>query len=96
MPNVKEGSVIEFEYTIKSPRFSELIDLSFQSSIPVNYSEFRTYIPEYFVYTRIKRVCFPRVSSEKNKRTIVRNSKERAGIVGNTTFLKIRLIIKKR
>jgi transglutaminase-like putative cysteine protease len=88
MPNVKEGSVIEFEYTIKSPRFSELIDWSFQSSVPVNYSEFRTYIPEYFVYTpNQKGYVFPRVSSEKNKRTIVRNSKERAGgIVGNTTF----------
>jgi hypothetical protein len=88
MPNVKEGSVIEFEYTIKSPRFSELIDWSFQSSVPVNYSEFRTYIPEYFVYTpNQKGYVFPRVSSEKNKRTIVRNSKERVGgIVGNTTF----------
>jgi hypothetical protein len=76
MPNVKEGSVIEFEYTIKSPRFSELIDWSFQSSIPVNYSEFRTYIPGILFIPESERVCFPKVSSEKNKRTIVRNSKK--------------------
>jgi transglutaminase-like putative cysteine protease len=88
MPNVKEGSVIEFEYTIKSPRFSELIDWSFQSSIPVNYSEFRTYIPEYFVYTpNQKGYVFPKVSFEKNNKAIVKNSKERAtGLVSTTTF----------
>ena len=50
MPNVKEGSVIEFEYTLKSPMISSLRDWSFQTSIPVNYSEYITYIPEYFDY----------------------------------------------
>lgn len=52
MPNVKEGSVIEFEYTIKSPMIGSLRDWDFQASIPVNYSEFATYIPEYFDYKR--------------------------------------------
>jgi hypothetical protein len=50
MPNVKEGSVIEFEYTIKSPMIGSFRDWSFQTSIPVNYSEYITYIPEYFDY----------------------------------------------
>ncbi len=52
MPNIKEGSVIEFEYTIKSPMIGSLRDWDFQASIPVNYSEFATYIPEYFDYKR--------------------------------------------
>jgi hypothetical protein len=88
MPNVKEGSVIEFEYTIKSPRFSELVDWDFQSSIPVNHSLFKTYIPEYFVYRpNQKGYVFPKVSSENNNKTIVKNSKERAtGLVSSTTF----------
>jgi hypothetical protein len=80
MPNVKEGSVIEFEYTIRSPRISELIDWSFQSSIPVDYSEFKTFIPEYFIYSpNQKGYVFPTVSSETSKKTIVRNNKERSG-----------------
>jgi hypothetical protein len=88
MPNVKEGSVIEFEYTIKSPRFSELVDWDFQSSIPVNHSLFKTYIPEYFVYRpNQKGYVFPKVSFEKNNKAIVKNSKERAtGLVSTTTF----------
>jgi transglutaminase-like putative cysteine protease len=50
MPNVKEGSVIEFEYSIKTGLIGSLRDWYFQSSIPVNYSEYITYIPEYFEY----------------------------------------------
>jgi hypothetical protein len=88
MPNVKEGSVIEFEYIIKSPRFSELIDWSFQSSIPVDYSEFKTFIPEYFIYSpNQKGYVFPTVSSETSKKTVVRNNKERSGNrVSKTVF----------
>ncbi|WP_016988621.1 DUF3857 domain-containing protein [Flavobacterium sp. ACAM 123] len=88
MPNVKEGSVIEFEYTIKSPRLSELVDWSFQSSIPVNYSEFITHIPEYFVYRpNQKGYVFLKVTDERKKKTIVKNSKERSGNrVSKTVF----------
>jgi transglutaminase-like putative cysteine protease len=50
MPNVKEGSVVEYEYTIRSQRLAELTEWFFQTSIPVNHSELITYIPEYFVY----------------------------------------------
>jgi hypothetical protein len=88
MPNVKEGSVIEFEYTIKSPRLSELVDWSFQSNIPVNYSEFITHIPEYFVYRpNQKGYVFLKVTDERKKKTIVKNSKERSGNrVSKTVF----------
>jgi hypothetical protein len=48
MPNVNEGSVIEYEYTLD--RRNELKEWFFQTSIPVNYSEFVTHIPEYFIY----------------------------------------------
>lgn len=50
MPGVKEGSIIEYRYTIKSPFFQTLPDWSFQNFIPVNYSEYKTLIPEYFTY----------------------------------------------
>jgi hypothetical protein len=50
MPNVKEGSIIEYKITISSPYISNFPDWLFQWEIPVNYSEYTTYIPEYFTY----------------------------------------------
>ncbi|MCD0470302.1 DUF3857 domain-containing protein [Flavobacterium sp. JAS] len=88
MPNVKEGSVIEFRYTIKSP--SKMIrDWDFQTSIPVNYSEFSTFIPEYYVYnSRQKGYIFPKTSTLKNPKSVMLTSKERSdnGNVSHTTF----------
>lgn len=78
MPNVKEGSIIEFKYTIKSPGDGMIRDWDFQTSIPVNYSEFTTYIPEYYVFSpRQKGYIFPKVTSENSNETFIINSKER-------------------
>lgn len=49
MPAVKEGTIIEFAYKITSPYLS-FPDWNFQYSIPVNYSEFTTTIPEYYIF----------------------------------------------
>jgi hypothetical protein len=71
MPNVKVGSVVEFKYRIRSSRFSELTEWSFQSSIPVNYSEFKTSIPEYFVYNpNIKGFISPKITKENSNKSI--------------------------
>jgi len=53
MPNVKVGSVIEFKYTLTSENITEFPDYCFQYEIPVNYSEYRTEIPQFFVYKPI-------------------------------------------
>jgi hypothetical protein len=83
MPNVKEGSVIEFEYIIKSPNIGSLKEWSFQTSIPVNYSEYKTIIPEYFVYkTNQKGFIFPKVTAENNTKLVSIKSKERAKGIG--------------
>jgi hypothetical protein len=50
LPNVKVGSIIEYKITITSPYISNFPDWEFQWAIPVNYSEYTTYIPEYFTY----------------------------------------------
>jgi len=63
---VKEGSVIEFHYTIKTNSIGSLREWSFQSSIPVNHSEFTTYIPEFFVYNTIKKGFIFPISSKKS------------------------------
>ena len=71
MPNIKVGSVVEFKYRIRSSRFSELTEWSFQSSIPVNYSEFKTSIPEYFVYNpNIKGFISPKITKENSNKSL--------------------------
>ncbi|KAF2341320.1 DUF3857 domain-containing protein [Flavobacterium tistrianum] len=78
MPNVKEGAVIEFRYTIKCPSDRIIREWAFQSSIPVNYSEFSTFIPEYYVFnSRQKGYVFPKVTTLKNPKSITFNVKER-------------------
>lgn len=53
MPNVKVGSIIEFKYLVKSENIVEFPDFNFQYEIPVNYSEFVTEIPGFFVYKAV-------------------------------------------
>jgi len=63
-PNLKEGSVIEYEYTLTSPQIGKFRDWDFQGPIPVNYSEFKTYIPDNFTYNiNIRGFVLPKVVS---------------------------------
>ena len=65
MPNVREGSIIEYEYTIRSGNFGSLRDWYFQTSIPVNYSEFKVKIPYFLTFNkRTKGFLYPKISSE--------------------------------
>lgn len=80
MPNVKEGSVLEYSYTVKSPNVEMVREWAFQTSIPVNYSEYVTYIPEYYIFNvRQKGYVFPKVTSEKRTKSIIFTNKERSG-----------------
>lgn len=61
MPMVKEGSIIEYKYTIRSPYLSNFPEWEFQKSIPVNYSKFTSSLAEYYVYnSRIKGYLSPK------------------------------------
>lgn len=60
MPNVKEGSVIEYKYLLKSPYVSSsLPDWNFQNEIPVVFSELKVNIPEYYKYAVYRKGTFP-------------------------------------
>ncbi|MDT3402386.1 transglutaminase domain-containing protein [Mucilaginibacter terrae] len=48
MPNVTDGCVIEYKYTIESPYTLSFRDWIFQSDIPKIYSEYEARIPAYF------------------------------------------------
>lgn len=50
VPNVKEGTVIEYEYRIHSQLFWELRDWYAQSEIPVIYAKLDMNIPSYLIF----------------------------------------------
>jgi len=52
LPNLKEGSIIEVEYTVETPIKFNLTSWVFQSDIPVKYSQFKASIPGNYVFNR--------------------------------------------
>jgi hypothetical protein len=50
LPNVKEGSIVEYKYTLRTPYITFFPDWYFQHQIPVNNVKFDVLIPEYFKY----------------------------------------------
>lgn len=89
MPNVKEGAIVEYEYVLRSPIIGSLRDWNFQSSIPVNYSEYKTYVPEYYVFNQsAKGFLNPIISVEKTHRSLnytYRETNENGAVVQNST-----------
>ncbi len=52
LPNVKEGSVIEYTYKIASEFYTNFPNWQFQRTIPVIHSEYWAVIPKKFIYER--------------------------------------------
>ncbi|MFA5298501.1 MAG: transglutaminase domain-containing protein [Lutibacter sp.] len=52
MPNLKEGSIIEVEYTLESPFKFNLTGWEFQTDIPKMFSQYKASIPGNYVYNR--------------------------------------------
>lgn len=50
LPDVKEGSVIEYRYTVVSPFLFNLRDWQFQYEIPVKWTEYEVKIPAFYEY----------------------------------------------
>jgi hypothetical protein len=89
MPNVKEGSVIEYKYKITSPYKSNFPTWSFQSTIPVNHSKYVTKIPEYYIYkSNFRGFVFPVKTETSENKSYSFTSKERSsnGRVTSTEF----------
>lgn len=84
MPNVKEGSVIEYKYVITSP-FLQVGEIDFQQKIPIKKLNFKFSAPEYFVYkkhTNSKATFYPKLIESKGRGEITLTSKSRTGGLG--------------
>lgn len=60
-PNVKVGSIIELKYQYKSENLSELPVFQYQYKIPVNYAQYITEIPTFFLFNVVQ-IGFVKVS----------------------------------
>lgn len=79
LPNVQEGSVIEYRYIVKAPYISWMRDWRFQYDIPVNSSEFSTYIPDYYSFNVMhKGYVFPEKTVEKKATSVLLTNNERS------------------
>lgn len=78
MPNVKEGSVIDLEYSITSDLSGYMDDFQFQYGIPVNHVDISVEIPQYFIFKRYSKGFYPinLKQSRKNRKITVQYREE--------------------
>jgi len=70
LPNVQEGAVIEYAYTVSSTYFSNYQDWTFQREIPTRWSEYRTSIPQVYHYKTLYRGYLPFAINEMGQGSV--------------------------
>lgn len=65
-PNLKEGSIIEYSYTIESDFFNFLKPWEFQGNYPRLYTQYTVNIPEFFQYVFLSQGYFPLKNTKKD------------------------------
>jgi transglutaminase-like putative cysteine protease len=70
LPAVKEGSIIEYTYTVSSPFIFNLQPWAFQGEYPILWSEYTAAIPEFYEYVFISQGYHPLAGSkDESQRT---------------------------
>ncbi|TGE23265.1 DUF3857 domain-containing protein [Hymenobacter metallicola] len=59
LPDVREGSIVEFSYVINSDFVFNLQDWQFEHSIPTRWSEYRAFLPQFYIYKTVTRGYLP-------------------------------------
>jgi len=81
MPNVKEGSIVEFQYRIRSPFFN-IRNVEAQYTIPVAKLEAKIDIPERFYFNQFQKGYYPlNFTPSKKTRKIQYRWREKVGTV---------------
>lgn len=68
-PDVKEGSIIEYEYTITSDFLFNLQPWYFQGNYPCLWSEYNVSMPQFFYYVTLKQGYIPYAIETNKSRT---------------------------
>lgn len=87
LPSVKEGSVIEYSYTIKSDFLFNLQPWYFQGSYPCLWSEYRVDLPDLFNYVYTKQGNISFYSNTKEQKAKVYSVERTQDIIGTTERL---------
>ncbi|AXG73289.1 DUF3857 domain-containing protein [Flavobacterium arcticum] len=83
LPAVKEGSVIEYHYQIRSPFKRSIPTWYFQGKLPINNIKYTVKIPQYFIYNRILSPYIPiKEEEDTSKETKVFSSSNTKGGYG--------------
>lgn len=86
MPNLQDGSIVEWSYKKKSPYHRYIDDIAFQHNIPIKKLDIRVRIPEYFVFKKhYKGYLFLYFKENKKNRTINYTYREKDSDFGATT-----------
>jgi len=89
MPAVKEGSILDVEYSITSESY-RIRDWEFQTGIPTIHSEYRVAVPEYFYYKQLEKGYFPIGNKTNSSRTVNQTGTEKSrsndGKVAKTSY----------
>jgi hypothetical protein len=92
MPNIKEGSIIEFEYSVQAQRVG-IDDVEFQQLIPIKKLDFKLQTPEYFKFKQLlnpQASYLPNLTNSKGRGQITLTSKTKSSSGGysalKTTF----------
>ena len=86
MPNIKEGSIVEYKYRITSPFFHNVDEFQFQHAIPIKKLEAEFQAPEYYNFrVNVKGflLIIPKVENRRDKITFT--NKNRSGYNNTTT-----------
>ncbi len=85
MPDIKEGSIIEYKYKVSSPFYWSVDDFVFQHEIPVKKIEASFQAPEYFMFKVNTKGFFPiHPKNETKSGFITLNNKTRTGTDGRS------------
>ena len=79
LPNVKEGSIIEYSYQIQSDFLRNLQPWAFQKNLPALWSEYRLSLPEFLDYTFLSQGYLPFLVKDKKDKTSSFNVTESGG-----------------
>ncbi len=86
MPDIRPGSVVEFDYTITSPYLSNIDEIALQYEVPVRKIEVQVESPEYFVFKPLMKGYYPfQIASETKRGSINFTNKVRSGGGGFTS-----------
>ena len=89
MPNVKEGSVIEYQYRIDSPYSYSIDEIVLQYDIPIKKQEISVAIPEYYYFAPSMKGYLgvsPKHSSKSDKINYMSKTRSSNGKAARTNF----------